>query len=155
MQNSQRHTFFRFWLVSTLVLLIGTGPILRPDRDAAKYLRFQHTGIDQLEIETSQLVAHIRGLQSKQITTDQIKSTLLSNGTVTDDLLTEVIEFVAGLKEKVDAKERLTRFATIALLLPLIILEVGAALIWARRRSKVWTKLTKAAHLMVLLLAIY
>ena len=37
MKVTRRCGFYRLWLVGTLVLLIGTGLILRPDHDAAQY----------------------------------------------------------------------------------------------------------------------
>jgi hypothetical protein len=49
-----------------------------------------------------------------------------------------MVELKAALGVREHAKERLTLFAAIALLPPLLILELGAALLWARRGYRAW-----------------
>ncbi len=139
MKVIRRCGFFRLWLVGTLVLLIGAGLVLRPDRDAAQYLDLQHVEVDESDLQTSQLATHIRLLRGDGLTFDRIKSELLNGGFLTHEVLTEMIELNAALSAKDHAKDRLTLFLTVGLLLPLTILELGTALIWAPRAFRVWT----------------
>ena len=139
MQLNRRHRLFRLWLVGTLVILMGAGFILRPDRDAAQYLKYQHVEIDESDLQSRRLVAHIRVLRGEGLASDQIKDRLLSNGYFTKEVLNEMIELTTALSAKQQAEKRLTLFAAIALVPPLIILELGAALFWAGRGYKAWT----------------
>ncbi len=97
----------------------------------------------QLSTKLKQVQTHIRLLQGEGLSLDQIKSRLLINGSPTDQVSAEMIELNVALSEKDHAKDRLTLFATIALLPPLIILELGAALVWARRGCRVWANLRR------------
>ena len=133
MKVTRRCGLFRLWLVGTLILLIGAVLVLRPDRDAAQYLNLQHLEIDESDVQVRQLITHTRYLQGKGLTFEQIKSELLNSGSLTNEVLSKVVELKAGLGVREHAKERLTLFATVALLPPLIILEFGAVLFWARR----------------------
>ena len=135
----RRCGLFRLWLVGTLVLLIGAGLVLRPDRDAAQYLKHQHVETAESDLQTRQLFTHIRLLQGGGLALDRIESELLNSEFLTDEVLTEMIELNAALNAKAHAKDRLTLFATVGLLLPLIILELGAALIWAPRGFRALT----------------
>ncbi len=80
MQLNRRHRLFRLWLVGTLVILMGAGFILRPDRDAPQYLKYQHVEIDESDLQSLRLVTYIRLLRGKGLASDQIKDGLLSNG---------------------------------------------------------------------------
>ncbi len=137
MQMIRRHKLFRLWLVGTLIFLMGTGLILRPDRAATQYLKHQHAWIDESYIEAHQLVTIIRALQSEGLTLDQIKSRVLSKGLLTDKVSTQIAELKSALSEKDHAQERLALFATVALFPPLILLELGAVFFWARRARRV------------------
>ena len=59
-----------------------------------------------------------------------------SKTTLTNEVLNKMVELKAALGVREHAKERLTLFATIALVPPLIILELWAAVLWARRGSR-------------------
>ncbi len=133
MKVTRRCGFFRLWLVGTLILLIGAVLVLRPDRDAAQYLDLQHLEIVESDVQVRQLMTHTRFLQGKGLTFDQIKSELLNSGSLTNEVLNKMVELKAALGVREHAKERLTLFATIALVPPLIILELWAAVLWARR----------------------
>ncbi len=133
MKVIRRCGLFRLWLVGTLILLIGAGLTLRPDRDAARYLDLQHLEVDESDIQTRQLVTHIRFLRGEGLALDQIKGSVLSSTTFTNEIVDRMIEFETALRAKEQAEDQLTLFATIALLPPLIILELWAAVLWARR----------------------
>lgn len=60
MKVIRRCGLFRLWLVGTLVLLIGTGLILRPDHDAAQYLKHQHIESAESDVQVRQLITHTR-----------------------------------------------------------------------------------------------
>jgi len=139
MKVIRRCGLFRLWLVGTLVLLIGAGLVLRPDREAAQYLDLQHVESADSDLQSRQLFTQIRLLQGDGLTLDRIKSELLNSGSLTIGVLTEMIALNAALNARDHAKDRLTLFATVGLLLPLIILELGAALIWAPRGFRVGT----------------
>ena len=138
MKVIRRCGFFRLWLVGTLILLIGAGLTLRPDRDAAQYLDLQHIESTESDVQVRQLITHTRFLQGKGLTFEQIKSELLNSGSLTNEVLNKMVELKAALGVREHAKERLTLFATVALLPPLIILELGAVLFWARRGFRAW-----------------
>ncbi len=138
MKVIRRCGLFRLWLVGTLVLLIGAGLVLRPDRDAALYLKHQHVESAETDLQVRQLITHTRYLQGKGLTFEQIKSELLNSGSLTDEVLSKVVELKAAHGVREHAKGRLILFATIALLPPLIILELGAVLFWARRGFRAW-----------------
>ncbi len=138
MKVTRRCGLFRLWLVGTLILLIGAGLTLRPDRDAAQYLNLQHLEIAESDVQVRQLMTHTRFLQGKGLTFDQIKSELLNSGSLTNEVLNKMVELKAALGVREHAKERLTLFASVALLPPLIILELGAVLFWARRGFRAW-----------------
>ena len=139
MQINRRHKLFRLWLVGTLVFLMGAGFILRPDRDAAQYLKYQHVEIDESDLQSLRLVTYIRLLQREGLASDQIKDRLLSNGFLTKEVLNKMIELKTALSAKEQAEKRLTLFAAIALVPSLIILELGVALFWAARGYKALT----------------
>jgi hypothetical protein len=61
------------------------------------------------------------------------KGSVLSSTTFTNEIVDRMIEFETALKAKEQAEDQLTLFATIALVPPLIILELWAAVLWARR----------------------
>ena len=124
MKVTRRCGLFRLWLVGALILLIGAGLVLRPDRDAAQYLDLQHLEVAESDVQVR---------QGKGLTFDQIKSELLNSGSLTNEVLNKMVELKAALGVREHAKERLTLFATVALLPPLLILELGAALVWTRR----------------------
>jgi hypothetical protein len=126
-------------MVGTLVLLIGAGLVLRPDREAAQYLDLQHVESADSDLQSRQLLTQIRLLRGDGLTLDQIESELFNSGPPTHEVLTEMIALNAALNAKDHAKDRLTLFATVGLLLPLIILELGAALIWAPRGFRALT----------------
>ncbi len=138
MKVTLRCGFYRLWLVGTLVLLIGAGLVLRPDRDAAQYLKHQHVESAESDVQVRQLITHTRYLQGKGLTFEQIKSELLNSGSLTDEVLSTVVELKVNLGVRQHAKERLILFATIALFPPLIILELGVVLFWARRGFRAW-----------------
>jgi hypothetical protein len=129
---------FRLWLVGTLILLIGTGLTLRPDRDAAQYLDLQHLEVDASDLQTRQLVTQIRFLRGEGLALDQIKGSVLSSTTFANEIVDRMIEFETALRAKEQAEDQLTLFATIAMVPPLIILELGAMFFWARRRFRAW-----------------
>ena len=138
MKTKWRHGLVCLWLAGTLVLLLGTGLTLRPDRDAAQYFKHQHIESVESDVQVRQLLTHIRFLQGKGLTLEQIKSELLSSGSLTNEALSKVVELNAALGVREHAKERLALFASVALLPPLLILELGAVLFWARRGFKAW-----------------
>ena len=133
MKTKWRHGLVRLWLAGTLVLILGTGLVLRPDQDAAQYLKHQHIESAESDVQVRQLITHTRYLQRKGLTVEQIKSELFNSGSLTDEVLSKVVELKASLGVRQHAKERLILFATIALFPPLIILELGVVLFWARR----------------------
>ncbi len=133
MKVIRRCGLFRLWLVGTLVLLIGAGLVLRPDRDAAQYLRHQHVESAESDLQSRQLFTRIRFLRGEGLALDQIKGSVLSSTTFTNEIVDRMIEFETALRAKEQAEDQLTLFATIALLPPLIILELWAAVLWARR----------------------
>ncbi len=139
MKVIRRCGLFRLWMVGTLVLLIAAGLVLRPDREAAQYLKHQHVESAESDLQSRQLFTHIRLLRSDGLTFDRIKSELLNGESLTIGVLTEMIELNAALNVRDHAKDRLTLFAAVGLFLPLIILELGAAMIWGRRGIRVWT----------------
>jgi hypothetical protein len=139
MRTIRRHKFFRLWLAVTLVFLLGTGLALRPDRDAAQYWTHQSVGIDVSDITARQAVTHIRLLQGRGLSLDLVRRELLSSSALTDTVLTELIQLHAALAAKDHAKAQLTLFASIALIPPLLLLELGVALIWTRRGFRAWT----------------
>ena len=143
MKVTRRCGLFRLWLVGTLILLIGAVLVLRPDRDAAQYLNLQHLEIDESDVQVRQLITHTRYLQGKGLTFEQIKSELLNSGSLTNEVLNKVVELKAGLGVRQHAKERLMLFATIALFPPLIILELGVVLFWARRGFRAWANASR------------
>ena len=138
MKVIRRCGFFRLWLLSTLILLIGAGLVLRPDRDAVQYLDLQHVEVDGFDLQTRQLVTQIRLLRGEGLPLDQIKERVLSSTTFTNEIVDRMIEFETALGAKEQAGDQLTLFAAIALAPPLIILELGAALLWARRGYRAW-----------------
>ncbi len=138
MQPNRRHRLFRLWLMGTLVILMGAGFILRPDRDAAQYLKYQHVEIDESDLQSRRLMAHIRVLRGEGLASDQIKDRLLSNGFLAKEVLNKMIELTTAFIAKEQAEKRLTLFAAIALVPSLIILELGVALFWAGRGYKAW-----------------
>ena len=138
MKVIRRCGFFRLWLVGTLILLIGAGLTLRPDRDAAQYLDLQHLEVDASDLQTRQLVTQIRFLRGEGLALDQIKGSVLSSTTFANEIVDRMIEFETALRAKEQAEDQLTLFAVIALLPPLLILELGAALRWARRGCRAW-----------------
>ncbi len=140
MRINQRHRLFRLWLVGAMAFLLGTGLALRPDQDAAQYWMRQSVEIDVSDVIARQAVAHIRLLQGRGLTLDQVRHELLGNSALTDTVLTEMIELNSALSAKDHAKAQLTLFASIALLPPLFLLELGAALFWTRRGYQVWVK---------------
>ncbi len=140
MKVIRRCGLFRLWLVGTLILLIGAGLVLRPDRDAAQYLKHQHIETAESDVQVRQLITHTRYLQGKGLTFDQIKSELLNSGSLTNEVLNKMVELKAALGVREHAKERLILFATIALFPPLIILELGVVLFWVRRGFRAWMR---------------
>ena len=78
MQAIRRHKLIQLWLAATLVILIGAGLVLRPDRDAVQYLKYQDVEIYPSDLQIRQLVTHIRLLQGNEFALDQIKEHLLS-----------------------------------------------------------------------------
>lgn len=147
MKINRRRGLFRLWLAGTLALLIGAGLILRPDRDAAQYLNYQHVEVDETNLQTRQLMTQIRHLRSEGLAFDQIKDKVLSNGAPTAEIVDKTIELEANLSAKAHAERRLTLFAAIALVPPLVILELGAALFCARRGYKISTNVLRQASL--------
>jgi hypothetical protein len=133
MKVTRRCGLFRLWLVGTLILLIGAGLTLRPDRYAGQYWNLQHVEVDESDIQTRQLVTHIRFLRGEGLALDQIKGSVLSSTTFTNEIVDRMIEFETALRAKEQAEDQLTLFATIALVPPLLILELWAAVLWARR----------------------
>ncbi len=133
MKVIRRCGFFRLWLLSTLILLIGAGLVLRPDRDAVQYLDLQHVEVDGFDLQTRQLVTQIRFLRGEGLPLDQIKEKVLSSTTFTNEIVDRMIELETALRAKEQAGDQLSLFAAIALLPPLLILELGAALVWTRR----------------------
>jgi len=140
MKTKWRHGFVRLWLAGTLVLVLGTGLVLRPDQVAVQYLKHQHIERADSDEQVRQLITHNSLLQGKGLTSEQIKKELLNSGSLTDEILSKVVELKVGLGIRQHAKERLTFFATIALFPPLIILELGVALFWARRGIRAWMR---------------
>ncbi len=145
MKVIRRCGLFRLWLVGTLVLLIGAGLVLRPDRDAALYLKHQHVENAESDLQSRQLFTQIRFLRGEGLALDQIKGSVLSSSTFTNEIVDRMIEFETALRAKEQAEDQLTLFAVIALLPPLLILELGAALVWTRRGYKVWTNVLRQA----------
>ena len=135
-QMDRRPTYFRLWLVGTLVFVLAMAAFFRPDRDAAWYLEHRRAEADGADIAARQLVAHIRLLHTNRLTSDEIVSRLAINGALTGGDPAAVIALEAALRKEKEAERRLARFATVALLPPLIILELGAALLWTRRRVR-------------------
>ena len=72
MKVTRRCGLFRLWLVGTLILLIGAGLVPRPDQDVGQYLDLQHLEIDESDLQTRQLVTHIRHLRGEELPLDQI-----------------------------------------------------------------------------------
>jgi hypothetical protein len=138
MQVSWYRKPFKLWLVGTVILVIGVGLILRPDRDAAQYLRYQHVQIDEADIRTRQLLTHYRLFRNEGLVLDQIKARLLNNPTFDNATIDKITSLETALNTKVDVRRRLTRFAAIALVPPLVILELGAAWFWVRRALRAW-----------------
>jgi hypothetical protein len=126
-------------LASTLVFLLGTGLVLRPDRDAAQYLRHQHVESAESDLQSRQLFTQIRHLRREGLALDQIKGRVLSSTAFTHEIVDRMIEFETALRAKEQAEDQLTLFAAIALAPPLLILELGAALLWALRSYRAWT----------------
>lgn len=138
MKTKWRCKLLTLWLAGTLVFLLGTGLVLRPDRDAAQYLKYKHIEMAASDVQVRQLITHTRLLQGKDRTFDQIRSALLKNGSLNNDALNKMVQLKAALDVSEHAQERLTLFVIVALLPPLIILELGAALFWTRRGFRVW-----------------
>ena len=138
MQAIRRHKLIQLWLVATLVILIGAGLVLRPDRDAVQYLKHQDVEIYPSDLQVRQLVTHIRLLQGNEFALDQIKERLLSNRSLTNEAVSRIVEHKAVISAKQHAEERLALFAAIALGPHLIFLELGAALFWQRRGYTGW-----------------
>ncbi len=130
---TRRCGLFRLWLLGTLVLLIGAALVLRPDQDVGQYLDLQHLEIDESDLQTRQLMTDIRHLRGEELPLDQIKERVLSSTAFTNEIVDRIIEFETALRAKEQAVEKLTLFAAIALFPPLLILELGAALVWTRR----------------------
>jgi hypothetical protein len=97
MKVIRRCGLFRLWLVGTLILLIGAGLVLRPDRNAVQYLKHQHVEFAESDLQSRRLITHIRLLQGDGLTFDRIKSELLNNGSLTNEVVTEMIELNAAL----------------------------------------------------------
>jgi hypothetical protein len=138
MKTKWRGRLLPLCLAGTFVILLGTGLVLRPDRDAAQYLKHKHIEMAASDVHVRQLITHTRLLQGKDLTFDQIRSELLKSGSLNNDALNKMVELKAALDVSEHAQERLTLFVTVALLPPLIILELGAALFWTRRGFRVW-----------------
>jgi hypothetical protein len=113
---------------------------LRIDRDADQFLQHQHIESAESDVRVRQLLTHTRVLQGKGFTFEQIKSELVNGGSLTNEALSKVVELKAALGAREQAKERLILFATIALFPPLMILELGVALFWARRGFGAWRR---------------
>lgn len=134
---------FKTWLVSTLVLIIAVGLMLRPDRDAAQYMKYQHIEHDSADIRTRQLLTHIHLLRKEGFALHQIEDKLLSSTTFDAGTVANVIELQIDLDTRAEIVTRLKRFAALALVPPIIMLELGAASVWTRRGLRAWqTKLT-------------
>ena len=138
MQAIRQHKLIQLWLAATFVILIGAGFVLRPDRDAVQYLKHQDVEIYPSDLQIRQLVTHIRLLQGNEFSLDQIKEHLLSTRSLTNEAVNRMVEHKTVISAKQHAEERLALFAAIALVPPLIVLELGAALFWLRRRYTGW-----------------
>ena len=138
MQAIRRHKLIQLWLVATLVILIGAGLVLRPDRDAVQYLKHQDVEIYPSDLQIRQLVTHIRLLQGNEFSLDQIKEHLLSTRSLTNEAVNRMVEHKTVISAKQHAEERLALFAAIALVPPLIVLELGAALFWLQHGYTGW-----------------
>jgi len=90
-------------------------------------------------------VTQIRFFRGEGLPLNQIKEKVLSSTTFTNEIVDRMIGFEAALRAKEQAEEQLTLFAVIALLPPLLILELGAALVWTQRGYKVWTNVLRQA----------
>jgi len=144
MQAIRRQKLIHMWMAATLVVLVGTGLVMRPDRDVTQYLKHQHVEIYPSDLQARQLVTHIRFLQGGEFALDQIKERLLSNRSFTKEAVNRMVEHKAVISAKLQAEERLTLFAMIALVPPLIVLELGAALFWLRRGYTGWLSAHRA-----------
>jgi hypothetical protein len=139
-----RPGFVRLWIAGTLVLLLATGFVLRPDRDATRYLSDQDIDSAESNLQVRQLMTHAHVLQGKGLTSEQIESELLNGGSLTHDARRTMLELEAALGTREQARKRLILFATIALFPPLLILELAAGLFWAWRGLRAWRKASGA-----------
>ena len=144
LQAIRRQKLIHMWMAATLVVWVGTGLVLRPDRDVTQYLKHQHVGTYPSDMQARQLVTHIRLLQIDGLALDQVRGRLLSNGSITNGAVNRMMELKAVINAKQQAEERLTLFAAIALAPPLIVLEFGAALIWLRGGYTGWLSAHRA-----------
>jgi hypothetical protein len=133
MQAIRRHKLILLWVAATFVILVGTGLALRPDRDLAQYVKYQNVGIYPSDLQARQLITHFQLLRGDGLELDRVKESLLSSGSLTNEAWSRVMKHQAVLGAKLRAKERIAFFVAIVLVPPLTVLELGAALFWARR----------------------
>jgi len=138
MQAIGRHKLIHMWMAATLVFLVGSAFILRPDQDWSQYLKHQHVGVYPSDLKARQLVTQVRLLHGDGLAIDQIEERLLSNRSLTGEAMARLADHKAAFDAKRRAEERLTRFAAIAMFPPLLVLEFGLALLWLRRGYTVW-----------------
>jgi hypothetical protein len=138
MQAIGRHKLIHIWMAGTLILLVGSALVLRPDQDWSQYLKHRHVGVYPSDLKARQLVTQVRLLQGDGHAVDQIVERLLSNRPSTSEAVARLADHKAALDAKRRAEERLARFAAIALFPPFLVLELGAALLWLRRGYSLW-----------------
>ena len=138
MRDGRMLPFFQLWLAGTLVFLLGTGLVFRPDRDAAQYWQHRSVSAQPSDVTERQLLARIRLLQNQGLSQEQIEIELLSHGTLSRSVLSEKIELSTALRAGEHAKRRLTSFLVTGLIPPLIALELGLLLVLMRRGSRSW-----------------
>lgn len=145
MTHANRHgTVFRLWLMGTLVFVLVSALVLRPDRDAVRYIEQRQAGGGATGVAERQVTTHMRLLEPEGLTRSQITERLLINGTRSGQDPARIIEIAATLRKKEEAERRLTLFAAFAFLPPLLILELAAALLWARRGYRDCTEFVDA-----------
>ena len=116
-------------MMSTLIFVIGTALIFRPDHDAMHIWSYQ-TQHNEPDMRTRQLEAEVRYLRGEGLAFDKIKQLL---GGATYDK--EVIDKITELETIHNARQRLIRFAATILVPPIIILELS--ILWLLVRSGV------------------
>ncbi len=129
---------FRLWLVCTLVLVIAVGLMMRPDRDAAQYLKYQHIENDAPSIQTRQFLTNIRLLRNEGFSLNQIEDQLLNSNSFDAETIANIMELQMSLDTRTEMVKRLKRFAALVLVPPFIILELGAVCVWTRRGLRAW-----------------